>query len=109
MKKAIVIYDTNFGNTARIAKALGKGMERGNLKVDCIQLDEIDIEWSDSHIQKVVIKCNNDSVCRIKLCKPFIKTMEICNNNDSIPYKKTENDILIFKTKSGQIYELNAI
>lgn len=41
-KKAIVIYDTNFGNTEKIAKAIAEGMEEQGVKVDLINAEEVD-------------------------------------------------------------------
>jgi len=44
MKRAIVIYDTKFGNTEKIARALARGMEKQGVKVDCVKTDEVDID-----------------------------------------------------------------
>ena len=42
MSKAIVIYDSMFGNTEKIAKALALGLEKHRVKVDCKKVDEVD-------------------------------------------------------------------
>jgi flavorubredoxin len=42
LRKAVVIYDTKFGNTEKIARALSEGMKRGGLIVDCLKIDEVD-------------------------------------------------------------------
>ena len=44
MKKAIVIYDTRFGNTEEIARALALGVEKQGVKVDCVKVDEVDVD-----------------------------------------------------------------
>jgi len=44
MKKAIVICDTRFGNTEKIARALARGMEKQGVKVDCVKVDEVDVD-----------------------------------------------------------------
>jgi len=44
MKRAIVIYDTKFGNTEKIAGALARGMEKQGVKVDCVKADEVDVD-----------------------------------------------------------------
>ncbi|MFQ6087451.1 MAG: flavodoxin family protein [Candidatus Methanofastidiosia archaeon] len=44
MKKAIVIYDTRFGNTEKIARALARGMEKQGVKVACVKVDEADVD-----------------------------------------------------------------
>jgi len=43
MKKAIVVYDTKYGNTEKIARALTRGMEKQGIKVDCAKADEVDV------------------------------------------------------------------
>jgi len=37
MNKAIVISDTKFGNTEKIANLLARGMEKQGAKVDCLR------------------------------------------------------------------------
>lgn len=44
MKKAVVIYDSRFGNTEKIARALARGMEKQDVKVDCFKVDEVDVQ-----------------------------------------------------------------
>ncbi len=44
MKKAIVIYATRFGNTEKIARALAQGMETQGVKVDCANVEEVDVD-----------------------------------------------------------------
>jgi len=41
--KAIVIYDSKFGNTEKIAKALSEGMKKEGLEVDCVKIDNVDL------------------------------------------------------------------
>jgi flavodoxin len=43
MKKAIVIYDTKFGNTEKIAKALAGGMSEQGIEVYCIKVEDVQI------------------------------------------------------------------
>ncbi|MGQ9506643.1 MAG: flavodoxin family protein [Candidatus Bathycorpusculaceae bacterium] len=43
LKRAIVIYDTKFGNTEKIARALARGLEKGRVKVECVKADEADV------------------------------------------------------------------
>jgi len=42
LKKAIVMYDSKFGNTEKIAKALSEGMKKEDLDVDCLRIDNVD-------------------------------------------------------------------
>jgi flavorubredoxin len=42
MKKAIVIYNTRFGNTEKIAKSLAQGMKEQGVTVDCLKVEDVD-------------------------------------------------------------------
>jgi flavorubredoxin len=42
LRKAAVIYDSKFGNTEKIARALSQGMKREDLVVDCLKTDAVD-------------------------------------------------------------------
>jgi len=42
LRKAAVIYDSKFGNTEKIARALSEGMKREGLLVDCFKTDAVD-------------------------------------------------------------------
>jgi len=44
MKRAMVIYDTKFGNTEKIARALARGVEKQGVKVDCVKAGEVDVD-----------------------------------------------------------------
>ncbi len=44
MKRAIVVYDTKFGNTEKIARALARVMKKQGAKVDCVKADEVDVD-----------------------------------------------------------------
>ena len=43
MSRAVIIYDTKFGNTEKVARALAEGMEKHGVNVDCIKIGEVDI------------------------------------------------------------------
>jgi flavodoxin len=40
MSKAIVVFDSMFGNTEKIAKALALGLEKRGMQVNCVKVDE---------------------------------------------------------------------
>ena len=42
LRKAAVIYDSKFGNTEKIARALSEGMRKEGLFVDCLKTDAVD-------------------------------------------------------------------
>lgn len=44
MTKSIVIYHTKFGNTEKIAKALALGIEKQGSDVDCINVENVQID-----------------------------------------------------------------
>ena len=44
MKKAIVIYDTKFGNTEKIAKSLASGMNEQGIEVDCVKVEDVQVD-----------------------------------------------------------------
>ncbi len=41
MGKALVVYDSVYGNTEKAARALGKGLEDGRVDVDCLRVDAV--------------------------------------------------------------------
>jgi len=43
LKKAIVIFDSKFGNTEKIAEALSEGMKKEGLNVDCVRIENVDL------------------------------------------------------------------
>jgi flavodoxin len=44
MRKGIVIYDSNFGNTEKIARALALGLGEKGAEIDCLKVNQVDIE-----------------------------------------------------------------
>ena len=44
MTRAIVIYHTQFGNTEKIAKEVESGMDEQGIDVDCIKVEEVQID-----------------------------------------------------------------
>jgi len=43
VKKAVVIFDTRYGNTENVAKALAKGIHRSAVEVACFNIDDVQI------------------------------------------------------------------
>lgn len=43
MKKAIIIYDTVYGNTKKVAMSLSRGLEAGGTYVDCMPIMDCDL------------------------------------------------------------------
>lgn len=44
MKKALVLYHSLFGNTKKVAASLAAGISEKGIKVDCVSIEEIDID-----------------------------------------------------------------
>ncbi len=44
MTRAIVIYDTNFGNTEKIAKAIALGLTDQGIDVDCTNVEHVHLD-----------------------------------------------------------------
>ena len=44
MKKAIVVCDSRFGNTEKIARALARGLKKQSVGADCVRVDEVDLD-----------------------------------------------------------------
>jgi flavorubredoxin len=43
VSRVIIVYDTKFGNTEKIAKALAEGMKKEGVNVDCLKIDKVDV------------------------------------------------------------------
>lgn len=43
MKRALVLYHSLFGNTKTVAMSLAKGIEESAIEVDCLSIDEVEI------------------------------------------------------------------
>ncbi len=39
--RAVVVYDTKFGNTERLANALAEGLRKQGIEVDCVRVDAV--------------------------------------------------------------------
>jgi menaquinone-dependent protoporphyrinogen IX oxidase len=39
--KALVVYDSVYGNTEKVARALAKGLEDGGVDVDCLRVSTV--------------------------------------------------------------------
>ena len=53
-RNAIVIYDTTFGNTEKVAKALAQGMKTQGVEVDSIHIDKADVNKPSNYDLLVV-------------------------------------------------------
>jgi flavodoxin len=42
--KALVVYDSVYGNTEKVARALAKGLEDGGVDVECVRVDAVKLD-----------------------------------------------------------------
>ncbi len=42
MSRVVIIYDSKFGNTEKVARVLAEGMKEQRVNVDCLRIDKVD-------------------------------------------------------------------
>jgi flavorubredoxin len=47
--KALVIYDSLYGNTEKVARALASGMREGGVDVECVRANAVDVGTLDTY------------------------------------------------------------
>ncbi len=75
MKKAIVIFDTNFGNTEKVARALASGLDEGGIVVECINVKEVQLDTLTGY-DLLAIGGPTHGFGMSKLVKEFFKQLE---------------------------------
>jgi len=81
LRKAIVIYDSKFGNTEKIAKALSEGIKKEGLEVDCVRIDNVDLDKL-SEYEMLAIGAPTHWFGISKPMKEFLKKLENVNLRD---------------------------
>lgn len=79
-KNAVIIYDSEFGNTKKIAKALAFGISKHDIPVDCFKVDDIDIQ----NLVEYDLLAIGGPTHMLSLSKPmkeFIETLNTVNLN----------------------------
>lgn len=92
MKKAIVLFDTKFGNTERIAKALALGIEKQGIDVDCVNVENVQIDKL-SEYDLIAIGGPTHGFGMSEPTKRFIKKLESLNLRNKSAFA--------FDTKTG--------
>jgi flavodoxin len=54
LMKALVIYDSMFGNTEKVAKALASGMREQGIEVDCVRANTVDVGTLEAYDMLVI-------------------------------------------------------
>ena len=75
MQKSIVIYHTRFGNTERIAKALASGMEEQGTEVNCVNIEDVQID-TPTEYDLTAIGGPTHMFGMLEPMKTFIKKLE---------------------------------
>jgi len=92
LKKAIVLFDTKFGNTERIAKALALGIEKQGIDVDCVNVENVQIDKL-SEYDLIAIGGPTHGFGMSEPTKRFIKKLESLNLRNKSAFA--------FDTKTG--------
>lgn len=79
-KNVVVIYDSVFGNTEKIAKALAFGISKHDVPVDCFKVDEIDIQNLVEY-DLLAIGGPTHMLSLSKHMKEFLETLNTVNLN----------------------------
>jgi flavorubredoxin len=78
MGKAIIVYNTMFGNTEKIARALADGIEKQGVSVDCLKVDKVDVNKL-SEYDFLAIGGPTHAFGLSKLMKDFLQKLERVN------------------------------
>jgi flavodoxin len=75
--RGIVVYDSNFGNTEKIARALTQGL-REAMEVDCLRIDEVNIETLPEY-RFIAVGGPTHIIRTSKSMKNFLERLESVN------------------------------
>ena len=74
-KRAIVVFDTNFGNTKKIGKSISTGLQRAGLVVDCVDTHETRPELLKTY-DLIVMGAPTQKFTASKAMRDFINSLE---------------------------------
>ncbi len=78
MVRAIILYDSLFGNTKKVALSLAKGIEETGIELACENIQEVDIKNISSY-NFVAIGGPTHIIKLSKAMKGFLKRLEVIN------------------------------
>jgi flavorubredoxin len=84
MVKALVVYDSMYGNTEKVAKALAAGLQSGGVDVDAIKVDAVKVD----ELGKVDLLCVGSPVHAWNASKPVQEFLEHLKSVDGLTGKK---------------------
>jgi flavorubredoxin len=82
--KALVVYDSGFGNTEKIAKALAAGLESGGVDVNVVKVDAVKFD----ELGKVDLLCVGSPVHAWNASKPVKEFLEHLKRVEGLGGKK---------------------
>jgi menaquinone-dependent protoporphyrinogen IX oxidase len=74
-RSGIVVFDTKFGNTEKIAKSIAAGLKRSGVAVECAGVSEVDPEMLKDH-GLIVVGAPTQAFTASKPMKEFIDRLE---------------------------------
>ena len=74
-KSGIVVFDTKFGNTEKVAKSIAAGLERAGVAVECAGVTEVGPETLRDH-DLIVVGAPTQAFTASKPMKEFIDRLE---------------------------------
>ena len=84
MVKALVVYDSMYGNTEKVAKALAVGLESGTVKVDIVKADTVKFD----DLTTVDLLCVGSPVHAWSASKPVKEFLERLKSIKGLTGKK---------------------
>jgi flavodoxin len=84
MMKALVVYDSMYGNTEKVAKALAEGLESGGVDVDVVKVDAVKFDELDT----VDLLCVGSPVHAWNASKPVKEFLERLKSVKGLSGKK---------------------
>jgi flavorubredoxin len=84
MVKALVVYDSVFGNTEKVAKALAAGLESGGVHVDVVKVDVVNFD----ELSGVDLLCVGSPVHAWNASKPVNEFLERLKSAEGLTGKK---------------------
>jgi flavorubredoxin len=78
--KAIVIYDTLFGNTEKAAEALTRGVQNHGIEVKCINIKEVDIDNLEQY-KLIAVDAPTHFLRASRPMKEFLSRLEGASRN----------------------------
>ena len=83
--KAIVVYDTRFGNTEKVAEALTRGIQKHNVEVKCISVKDVELDDLGKY-DLIAIGAPTHFLTASKSMKELLLRLESSYSNSAVTY-----------------------